>query len=289
MESAQTSQTPAPETNQPEQTYSLDSKHLVNIKLIFSVLNIIKTSQNHHGLRHGDYQRYRYWYSTPYSLRLYCSRRLRRIRRSLKFTHGKVKFTKKTVDASVVTNMRFSSPFGCVNVFRFLLLVLVSAERCWSYSMQLKDELADNARARVQMHKKLKKAAQYATKLEELCNAKADKRTILEAEVRGGECYHNEPLNRHTVRGWMGIISWRKNSGRRLLPSLLNRGNLIGGSLTLRERFILNSERLEMLSFKICASKKWRRLNRASDIAITIWAQRIPQIWSLSTWTKHLD
>lgn len=55
-----------------------------------SILELIKTSQMQNGLRHGDYMRYRQ----------YCTRRLRRIRKSIKFTHGKGKqFLPKQVDA----------------------------------------------------------------------------------------------------------------------------------------------------------------------------------------------
>lgn len=59
----------------------------------------------------------------------------------------------------------------------------MKAERAWGYAMQLKDELSSNSRARVHMIKRFKKAYKAAQLLESLCNAKADKKTILEAEV----------------------------------------------------------------------------------------------------------
>ena len=59
----------------------------------------------------------------------------------------------------------------------------MKAERAWGYAMQLKDELSNNSRARVHMLKRLKKAYKASQLLETLCNAKADKKTILEAEV----------------------------------------------------------------------------------------------------------
>lgn len=133
---------------QAEKTYSLD------------ILTTIKQNQNQHGLRHGDYQRYRN----------YCSRRVRRLRRSLKFTHGKHKFQKKNVEVETVTDSRY------------LLLVLMEAERSWSYAMQLKDNTSE-PRVRFHMHRKLAKAAKQAKQLEIICNAKADKKTTLEAEA----------------------------------------------------------------------------------------------------------
>ena len=62
------------------------------------VLNEIKTSQNQHGLRHGDYQRYRQ----------YCTRRIARIRKALHFPQipAKKKPTKTQITPEVVTDSR---------------------------------------------------------------------------------------------------------------------------------------------------------------------------------------
>ncbi|CAG2120129.1 unnamed protein product, partial [Medioppia subpectinata] len=43
--------------------------------ITFEILHVVKEGQSQHGLKHGDYHRYRQ----------YCSRRLRRIRRSLNY------------------------------------------------------------------------------------------------------------------------------------------------------------------------------------------------------------
>eukprot|EP01116_Phalansterium_solitarium_P022203 TRINITY_DN7247_c0_g1_i1.p1 TRINITY_DN7247_c0_g1~~TRINITY_DN7247_c0_g1_i1.p1 ORF type:complete len:610 (-),score=207.66 TRINITY_DN7247_c0_g1_i1:357-2186(-) len=130
------------------------------------ILSTIKLAQNRHGLRHGDYERYRQ----------YCTRRLHRIRKSVKFTHGKNRFQKRTLDLEKISDDRY------------LLLVLVQAERAWSYAMQKKDEstgggVEANPRAHFHMVKRLSKAAEYARQLADLCNAKADPRTVLEAEA----------------------------------------------------------------------------------------------------------
>ena len=48
-------------------------------ELSLDIFDVIKSAQAQHGLRHGDHARYRQ----------YCSRRLHRIRKGLKFMHGK--------------------------------------------------------------------------------------------------------------------------------------------------------------------------------------------------------
>ena len=67
--------------------------------------------------------------------------------------------------------------------FRWLMLVLVLAERAWSYGMQLKDDVETNRRARFRMHRKFAKAAKFSQQLVELCNVAGDNKTVLEAEV----------------------------------------------------------------------------------------------------------
>ncbi len=47
--------------------------------------------------------------------------------------------------------------------------------------MHLKDEAANNPRARIHIHRKLAKAVKYSKHLEHLSNERADQRTTLEA------------------------------------------------------------------------------------------------------------
>uniref|UniRef100_A0A8C9WQ92 Signal recognition particle subunit SRP68 n=1 Tax=Scleropages formosus TaxID=113540 RepID=A0A8C9WQ92_SCLFO len=90
-----------------------------------SFLQIIKDSQQQHGLRHGDYQRY-----------------------------------------------------------RFLLLVLMEAERAWSYAMQLKQEANTEPRKRFHLLARLRKAAKHGEQLERLCESRrVDAKTKLEAQA----------------------------------------------------------------------------------------------------------
>ncbi|XP_008290036.1 signal recognition particle subunit SRP68 [Stegastes partitus] len=127
------------------------------------ILQIIKESQQQHGLRHGDYQRYRG----------YCSRRLRRLRKTLGFKMGnRHKFVGKKVTVEMLSDNRY------------LLLVLMEAERAWSYAMQLKQEANTEPRKRFHLLARLRKAAKHSEKLEKLCESpRVDAKTKLEAQA----------------------------------------------------------------------------------------------------------
>ncbi|XP_019154208.1 PREDICTED: signal recognition particle subunit SRP68-like [Ipomoea nil] len=131
-------------------------------KFSINVLQLLKSAQMQHGLRFGDYTRYR----------RYCSARLRRLYKSLKFTHGRGKYTKRAITAAVVTEVRF------------LHLVVYTAERAWSHAME-KKTLPDgpNARQRSYLIGRLRKAVRWATLFQELCAIKGDSKTSLEAEA----------------------------------------------------------------------------------------------------------
>eukprot|EP00118_Oscarella_pearsei_P017162 m.169314 g.169314 ORF g.169314 m.169314 type:complete len:591 (+) comp38984_c0_seq2:48-1820(+) len=133
------------------------------ILYILEVLPVIKEAQGQHGLRHGDYQRYRQ----------YCSRRLRRIRKSLSFVNvSKHRFHQKKLTSDVVTDSKF------------LLLPLMNAERAWAYAMQLRQLANTEPRKRFHMARRLKKAAKHAVSLSKLCETGiCDARTKLEAQA----------------------------------------------------------------------------------------------------------
>ena len=61
----------------------------------------------------------------------------------------------------------------------------MSCERAWAYAMQLKFELNTEPRKKFHMINRLKKAVQFAGKLEALCNESAvvDARTKLETRA----------------------------------------------------------------------------------------------------------
>ncbi|KDO27010.1 hypothetical protein SPRG_07722 [Saprolegnia parasitica CBS 223.65] len=147
------------------------TKVISNVPLSLPILETIKFSQQQNGLRFGDYSRYRQ----------HCARRLRRLRKGLKFTHGKGKgFVAKEV-----------TPANAAEV-RHLMLPLYHSERAWSYAMQLrederndKEENGDEASSRIKFHLmgRLKKAVAWSDKLVALCSERADARTSLEAEA----------------------------------------------------------------------------------------------------------
>nr|XP_034180428.1 signal recognition particle subunit SRP68 [Osmia lignaria] len=134
-----------------QKTYSLE------------ILKIIKEAQQQHGLRHGDYQRYRG----------YCSRRLRRLRKVLKVPQGDRRhFKRKDITSIMVTDDKF------------LQVPLMMAERAWSYAMQLRQESNTEPRKKFHLISKLRKAATYSLQLQELIeNINCDARTKLEAQA----------------------------------------------------------------------------------------------------------
>ncbi|XP_063816631.1 signal recognition particle subunit SRP68 [Pseudophryne corroboree] len=131
--------------------------------LALEILQIIKESQQQHGMRHGDFQRYRG----------YCSRRLRRLRKTLSFKMGnRHKFTGKKVTAEMLSDNRY------------LLLILMDAERAWSYAMQLKMEANTEPRKRFHLLSRLRKAVKHGEELERLCDSdRVDAKTKLEAQA----------------------------------------------------------------------------------------------------------
>jgi len=83
----------------------------------------------------------------------------------------KKQFIKKEVVFETITNDKY------------LLLPLFKAERAWSFAMQMKDEKEDNPRVKFFVVRKFAKAAKHSAELEQLCNKRADNRTILEAQA----------------------------------------------------------------------------------------------------------
>jgi signal recognition particle subunit SRP68 len=139
-----------------------DSEPKNELSFTIEILKVIKESQQQHGLRHLDYQRYR----------SYCTSRLRRVRKTLHFVCGNMrKFQKREINPEDITDSKF------------LLLPLFSAERAWSFAMQLKQESNNEPRKKFHMINKLKKATKYSSELEKLSQSnKFDARTKLEAQ-----------------------------------------------------------------------------------------------------------
>lgn len=152
--------------NSSDNVESLSSTNIFSLE----ILQIIKEAQQQHGLRHGDFQRYRG----------YCSRRIKRIRKSLHFPQGdKRRVNPKKINMEVIKDARY------------IQIPLFSAERAWAYGMQLKSEANTEPRKRFHMMSRLKKAGVYADELCSLCeHDKCDARTKLESQAY-----------RHYIRG----------------------------------------------------------------------------------------
>ncbi|KAF0294445.1 Signal recognition particle subunit SRP68 [Amphibalanus amphitrite] len=152
------------------------------------VLKVIKEAQAKHGLRHGDYQRYR----------SYCSRRIRRLRKYLHFVQGNKKnFRRKDVTEDVLKDEKY------------LYIPLMTVERAWSYAMQLKQEANTEHRKKYHLASRLRKAAQQVELFQKLTDesARCDARTKLEvqayaADIRGTLAFElrrwNEAIEHYT-------------------------------------------------------------------------------------------
>ena len=127
------------------------------------IIATIKAAQLQNGLKHSDYQRYR----------RYCAKRMRSIRKSLKFLYGHGKFEKKQI-----------TPEQCQDN-RYLLLLLFNAERAWSYAMQLRQHLSSNPSSLAKRHllTRLRKAVKYSESLESIVNSVGDVKSTLEAQA----------------------------------------------------------------------------------------------------------
>lgn len=109
-----------------------------------------------------DYQRYR----------SYCTRRIRRLRKTLHFVCGNNRrYQKKELTVDDLTDSKF------------LLIPLFQSERAWAYAMQLKQESNSEPRKKFHLVNRLRKSVRFAAELDKLSqSAKCDARTKLEAQ-----------------------------------------------------------------------------------------------------------
>ena len=160
-------------------------------QLSLEIFNLIKSSHAQHGLRHGDYVRYRQ----------YCTRRLHRLRKAVGLMQGKGRFQRRTLEPHMVKEEKH------------LMLPLYMAERAWSYAMALKREnTSAEPRPRFHLQHRLNKAAKWSAELKALCSTRAwnERKTGVPVRRRVG-----------TVGQVMNTISeeLRPTSTRALRPS----------------------------------------------------------------------
>ncbi|CAG4980185.1 signal recognition particle subunit SRP68 [Colias croceus] len=147
-----------------EEGEKIDNK--ITSSLSLEIFRIIKDAQQQHGLRHGDYQRYRG----------YCSRRIRRLRKVLKIPQGDRRhYRRKDVTTTHLTSATSEN--------RLLCVPLLQAERAWAHAMQLRQEANTEPRKKFHLVSRLKKACSHAHMLLQLCEQSGvcDARTQLEA------------------------------------------------------------------------------------------------------------
>lgn len=127
------------------------------------IIATIKSAQQQNGLKHSDYLRYR----------RYCAKRMRSIRKSLKFLYGHGKFEKKAITPELCQDNRY------------ILLLLLNAERSWSYAMQLRQHISSNPSSVAKRHllTRLRKAVKWSENLESVVNAVGDVKSTLEAQA----------------------------------------------------------------------------------------------------------
>uniref|UniRef100_A0A0K0E8F3 Signal recognition particle subunit SRP68 n=1 Tax=Strongyloides stercoralis TaxID=6248 RepID=A0A0K0E8F3_STRER len=148
----------------------------------FSILKYIKEAQQKHGLRHGDYNRYR----------IYCGDRILRIRRRLNFNHNykSVKKIKSKWQEKKVTKDKVSE-------LGFVEVVMFDAERDWAYAQHLKHEIGNDPHSRKKFHmrRKLRNAARHSSHLEKLVKSNDRFDAVSKLEVQSYNSYIKGVLN----------------------------------------------------------------------------------------------
>jgi len=135
------------------------------MKFNLEIAEFTRNLQSQNGLRHGDYHRYR----------RFCTRKLHRLRSSLKIQNGRHRFKKTPIPDDISS-------------VRFVELLVVNAERSWAHAVTLKSEYAlgesdSRGKIRHRFIKKFYRAVFWAAQLVELANRACDEQTIFEAEA----------------------------------------------------------------------------------------------------------
>ena len=132
------------------------------------ILLSVRQARQANGLRTDDYERYRQ----------YCTRRIRRLRSTVRGGPGKSKVFVKAAEPSSAEVQAHPE---------HLAVYLACAERAWAYALQLRPYTVDGSdnrtRAYFSMRKRLRAAVEAATVLERLAVRDCDARTALEAAL----------------------------------------------------------------------------------------------------------
>lgn len=141
--------------------------------------HMLRSLQLQHGLRHGDYQRYRH----------YLNRRLARLRKGVNATHR----GGKAFESKNVHSLAFLGGDPSALKKEHLLLVLLNAERAWAFAMHLQQDAAGNQHmpsyVRSHLLRRLRRAGVWAARLLGLVEDASDQvteRTSLEVQAYAG-------------------------------------------------------------------------------------------------------
>ena len=209
-----------------------------------SVFATLRDAQTQQGLKHADYVRYSG----------YCTRRLRRLYKSMGHKHGKGKYEGRELAAEDVKEARH------------FLIPLMCAERCWAQALEIKKEIENTKKwrshRRQHMVKKLRRATKWADELVRLCAARATTRTAMEAEAYASFLKGTQLME--VERRWQGALQHFLQA--RALYEKLARG---GGESFAAEGAIfleLQSEVEPMILFCKYQQQKAQGTSKLSDL-----------------------
>ena len=167
------------------------------------VHEVMMQLQAENGLRHRDYKRYR----------KYLARRLQKTRRAAGVTCGRGRtFVKKEITVDIVSSADH------------LMVLLLNAERSWSYAMELKDASTLDGQRKLKhvAVSRLSRAARWAGQLQALCQQKCDAQTALETTAYADWM---EGLLLMEREHWSEAIS-KFSSSKLIYQELVNMGSL---------------------------------------------------------------
>lgn len=209
------------------------------------ILLSVRQARQANGLRTDDYERYRQ----------YCTRRLRRLRSTVRGAPGKSR-EYRPVPPPTPAAVRAHPEHLAVH--------LVAAERAWAYALQLRPHTVDGSdnrtRAYFSMRKRLRAAVEAAGALERLALRDCDARTALEAALYALWARGNERLE---------AGAWAAARAALLCASALCRLllRLEGGGAEAGERQSLLQERIDEMAAKLRLCVLGLRRQRAAAAA----------------------
>uniref|UniRef100_A0A2K6S8X8 Signal recognition particle subunit SRP68 n=1 Tax=Saimiri boliviensis boliviensis TaxID=39432 RepID=A0A2K6S8X8_SAIBB len=147
----------------------------------------------------------------------------------------------------------------------YLLLVLMDAERAWSYAMQLKQEANTEPRKRFHLLSRLRKAVKHAEELERLCESnRVDAKTKLEAQAYTA---YLSGMLRFEHQEWKAAIE-AFNKCKTIYEKL--------ASAFTEEQAVLYNQRVEEISpnIRYCALITQTRAKQAATMSEVEWRGR---------------